>query len=128
MCLHALHQTPLKEPPKKAVYFNTVTDSGETSQQVFEYNAMYRLISIRGAGDNADLVLHPATRATIDRRQALALIEDVPPGVQERINEERSRLRLGDPTHSDPGAPLTVADRARYQNKIDSMNRRSNNS
>ena len=105
------------EPPFRAVTFDTPNAMNQNHPQVFEHSAMHRNITIMFREDwdrrygNGRCVLHPLTREPVDRENALALLSNVSPEVQEDINRERTRLEL---SITEETSPLEHMDFVRY--------------
>jgi len=83
------------EPPVDAVTFEVEDENGQFSPQVFDRRNLF--LHIAHQGDQMGSlrnVRHPLAGGTIPRDRALALVRNVPPDVQARINEQRRRLHL----------------------------------
>ena len=78
-------------PPERGVYLNIPGADGQYSPQVFEHNAVYRVISTTGSFAQFRMLRHPVLGSKdeitgvlhgfVDRRRALECVVDVPPEV-----------------------------------------------
>ena len=83
-----------KEPPAVPVTFDVPDKQGNTSNQVFEYSALYRTIANQGVLTAFRNVRHTINGAWVRRDEALPLISEVSPELKARIAAERARLSL----------------------------------
>jgi hypothetical protein len=97
-------------PPEHPVYLDIPDSNGGTSRQVYEHDALYRMISTIGTCRQSRRVTHALNGQSCDRREALGLVREVPVALRARVVAERER-RSVDPNDD----PLTADDRAKYE-------------
>ena len=90
------------------------------SIQVFEYTALYRLISTTGFYSQYRNMCHPIIGGErgvgfIDRRRTLEVVVDVQPHIQGHISRERELLKVP------PDEPLVDEDRVKYEETMAKM-------
>lgn len=99
-------------PPLDAYYFPEADTNEYNNEKVIGYNALYRCIATPGIVRAATHWIHPITRTSYKRDEALRLARRVPTSIQERIN--RQRMKTDPPLPMEPDDELTEDDRQRY--------------
>lgn len=103
----------VQEPPADGVTFMN-------SDQAFERSAIFRHIGTRGSGAAYRSVLHPTTRESMGREEALATVRPLPDERRAACAQERRRLGLS----VDDENPINDADRQRYERTMRRVNER----
>jgi hypothetical protein len=84
-----LCQFLMNKPPVAGAYFDVQGSDGQLSYQLFEYSRLYRYISTIGTGRAMRSVCHPINGGWINWAQAMTLIRQVPPELQDQLDVER---------------------------------------
>ncbi len=85
---------PHEQAPVAGAYFDVRGSDGQLSCQLFEYSRLYWYISTIGTGRAMRSVCHPINGGWIDQAQAMTLIRQVPPELQDQLDVERQQRGL----------------------------------